>query len=243
MDVSDSNIIETVNGNVKTIRFNKPRRKNAISIDMYRRVTQILKDASTDENIFMVVLTGTGDFYSSGNDLVEAATHTDENGFLHILEEFIKAFILFPKLLIAIVNGPAVGVATTTLPLCDLVFASDKAYFYTPFTKLGIIAEACSTLTFPSQIGKTKSIELLLLNYKMPAKEALECGLINYMHTPEELEEKAWEKINEILKLPLEPVLVTKKLFRRTLLDELLKTNEIEIAEIKKIRANLKSKL
>ncbi|XP_039755527.1 enoyl-CoA delta isomerase 3, peroxisomal [Pararge aegeria] len=231
-------IIETIKDNIKIVRLNKPRRKNAIDYQMYVRLTKILNDASTDSSISMVVLTGTGNFYSSGNDLV-APKDAD---FLVILEEFIKAFIIFPKLLIALVNGPAVGVAVTTLPFCDFVFASENAYFYTPFTKLNIIAEGCSTFTFPRLIGARKAMELLLLNYKMPASEALQCGLISYLYKAEELQDKAWEKIKEISCLPENSVLTTKNLMKRTYLEDLLKTNTIEMKELRKI-ANNGSKL
>lgn len=121
-------IIETIQDNIKTVWLNKPRRKNAIDYHMFVRLTQILKNAATDDSISMVVFTGTGDFYSSGNDLVAPAG----DDFLDILEEFIKAFITFPKLLIAIVNGPAVGVAVTTLPFFDFVFASENVSLKAP---------------------------------------------------------------------------------------------------------------
>lgn len=116
-------IVETTRGTIKVIRFNRPRKKNAINTDMYIRVTNILNTAAFDDKIEMVVLTGTGDFYSSGND---NSIPRPDPSWLQILRDFIKAFITFPKLLIAIVNGPAIGIATTTLPLCDLVFASEN---------------------------------------------------------------------------------------------------------------------
>ncbi|CAH2039587.1 unnamed protein product, partial [Iphiclides podalirius] len=190
-------IIETTRGTVKVIRFNKPQKKNAIDGDMYLRVTKILNTAASDDEVSMVVLTGTGDFYSSGNDY---SVSRPEGAWLQILGDFIKAFITFPKLLIAIVNGPAIGIAATTLALCDMVFASENAYFYTPFSKLQITAEGGSTLTFPRLIGQRKAAEMLLFNHKMTAKEGLESGFINRVYKPEELQSKAWEKIQEILK-------------------------------------------
>ena len=118
-------ILETIQGNIKIVQYNKPKRKNAIDRDMYIRVTKILHESAEDSNIGMMVLTGTGDYYSSGNDLF-AAFESIENNLLPVLKEYIHAFITFPKLLVAIVNGPAVGIAATTLPLCDLVFASEN---------------------------------------------------------------------------------------------------------------------
>lgn len=116
-------IIEYNKGGVKVLRYNRPSRKNALDTDMYIKVKNVMNTAAVDNDISILVLTGTGDFFSSGNDfssVEDAGKKTD------ILKEFIKAFIMFPKILVAIVNGPAIGIAATTLALCDLVFASEN---------------------------------------------------------------------------------------------------------------------
>lgn len=124
---SETNIItELCDGGIKVIRYNKPKKKNALDVNMYRRVIDTLQEASTDDNISVVVLTGTGDFYSSGNDLTAERDYKGNYDLYPTLSEFIRAFIEFPKILVAIVNGPAIGIAVTTLPLCDLVFASEN---------------------------------------------------------------------------------------------------------------------
>lgn len=120
-------IIETHQGGIKIVQYNKPNKKNAIDAVMYKRVISILNDAATDDNISVMVLTGTGDFYSSGNDFSKPTDSTGNH--LKILKEYINAFIMFPKILVAIVNGPAIGIAATTLALCDIVFASENVSF------------------------------------------------------------------------------------------------------------------
>lgn len=123
-------IIETRQGSIKIVKYNKPSRKNAIDENMYLRVMNILNSAATDDDISVMVLTGSGDFYSSGNDFSATAMKPPlENNFETVLHDYIKAFITFPKLLVAIVNGPAIGIAATTLALCDLVFASENVSF------------------------------------------------------------------------------------------------------------------
>lgn len=117
-------IVEDVQGNIKIVQYNKPKKKNAIDKEMYNRVTMILQEAADDPDIQVVVLTGTGDYYSSGNDLV-AASQSPTGANLKILKKYIEAFITFPKILVAVVNGPAIGIAATTLALCDLVFAAE----------------------------------------------------------------------------------------------------------------------
>lgn len=124
-------IIETHREGIQIVQYNKPNKKNAIDSKMYQRVINILKDAAADDNILVTVLTGTGDFYSSGNDF-SAVDDVGNNS--NILKEYINAFITFPKLLVAIVNGPAIGIAATTLALCDLVFAIENVCVY--FMKL-----------------------------------------------------------------------------------------------------------
>lgn len=121
MNIKDT-IIETHQGGIKIVQYNKPNKKNALDIVMYKRVISILNDAATDDNISVMVLTGTGDFYSSGNDFSYPPDSKADN----VLKDYINAFIMFPKLLVAIVNGPAIGIAATTLALCDLVFASEN---------------------------------------------------------------------------------------------------------------------
>lgn len=125
MDIENI-ITEVCEGSIKVIRYNKPKKKNALDIKMYRKVTDILKEVSEDDSISVVVLTGTGDFYSSGNDLTAARDYKGDYDLYPALQDYIKAFIEFPKILVAIVNGPAIGIAATTLPLCDLVFASEN---------------------------------------------------------------------------------------------------------------------
>ncbi|XP_045516029.1 enoyl-CoA delta isomerase 3, peroxisomal [Pieris brassicae] len=229
-----STLIVTRQNDIKVIKFNKPKKKNAIDYYMYIKVIQELDSAAADKSISMVVLSGTGDFYSSGNELGNNLDINQEL-LLKSVKNFIKAIILFPKLLVAVVNGPAIGIAATTLPFCDFVYASEKAYFYTPFTKLGLVAEACSTINFPRVMGDRLATKMLMLNYKMPAQEALKCGLVTEVYKREELETKAWENIENILILPLDSLLTTKKLVRRPLLQQYLETNEIEMQEVKRL--------
>ncbi|XP_068618221.1 enoyl-CoA delta isomerase 2 [Battus philenor] len=235
---AENKIVVSVREAVKLIRFNNPKKKNAIDKTMYRSVTDILNQTAVDNEISMVVLTGTDGFYSSGNNF-----STSDMVDVNTLKDYVKAFIKFPKLLIAIVNGPAIGIAATTLALCDYVFASESAYFYTPFTKLYITAEGGSTLTFPKILGQRKAAEMLLFNHKMTAKEALKCGFVNRVYTSEELESKAWTKIMQFSQLPASSILVTKNLLRRNDYVDLLKTNEVEMEVLKSIINQRSSKL
>ncbi|XP_041986600.1 enoyl-CoA delta isomerase 3, peroxisomal [Aricia agestis] len=228
-------VVETIKGNIKILRFNQPNRKNAADLNAYIKIRQALKEAADNCDISMVILTGTGDFYCSGNDLKDHRDKGPEltNELLDRIKEMVIEFVLFPKPLVAIVNGPAVGIAVTTLALCDFVFAAEHAYFYAPFTKLGVVPEACSTYTFPKLIGYRKALELLLLNQRISSKEAVSCGLVNNVWGIEELEDRAWEKIEVINNIPTDTFVKAKKLFRQPILKQLLETNDAEIDTLK----------
>lgn len=175
------------NNHVLWIKFDRPKRFNAITGEMYSQISETFTKVNSDESIRAIVLTGNGDYYSSGNDLTnftramqdEAGPKAGLTKSRDILVKFVESMINLEKFLIAAVNGPAIGIPVTTLPLCDYVIASDKATFQTPFTALGQCPEACSSYTLPQIVGRTRSSELLLLNMTWNAKKAQNYGLIS----------------------------------------------------------------
>ncbi|KAL6439497.1 hypothetical protein ACFW04_003957 [Cataglyphis niger] len=157
---TDSFILSTLNNGIQKVVLNKPAKKNALSIAMYKELTILLNKSAKNEEVLIFALTANGDFFSSGNDIgavmeMELTPTTMENANLTV-KDFIDAIIMYPKLLIAVVNGPAIGIASTILGIFDIVYASDKAYFQTPFSSLGLVAEGCSTYTFPRLLGLSK---------------------------------------------------------------------------------------
>ncbi|XP_015794974.1 enoyl-CoA delta isomerase 2, mitochondrial isoform X2 [Tetranychus urticae] len=182
---SPEGMVITNKQGVLTLRLNRPEKKNALLTSMYHEITKNFNDAAKDDSVKMVVLTGTGDYFSSGNDLTNfqikptddiAKLAKDSAG---LLEDFVNAFIDFPKPLLAVVNGPAFGIMVTTLALCDNVICSDKATFQTPFLSTSQTPEGCSTYTFPRIMGTAKANAMLLFNQSLTAQEALQCGLVS----------------------------------------------------------------
>lgn len=169
------------------IKFDRPDKYNAITKEMYDHISDTLTKVNKDSSIKAVVLSGNGNYYSSGNDLtnfVKAMQDKDgPRGGLtksrDILFRFVQSFINLEKFLIAAVNGPAVGISVSTLPLCDYVMCSEKSTFQTPFTALGQCAEACSSITFPRIMGPTRANELIMLNMTWDAKKAQNYGLVS----------------------------------------------------------------
>lgn len=118
----------------------------------------------------------------------------------------MNAFINFSKPIVAVVNGPAVGISVTIMGLFDYVFASDKATFNAPFTKIAQSPEACSSYTFPRLMGPIKASEFLLFNRKLTAQEAFERNLVTEIISHDDFQTKAWKKVEEFSKLPREVI-------------------------------------
>ncbi|XP_012228609.1 enoyl-CoA delta isomerase 2 [Linepithema humile] len=236
MTQQNSFILSTLENGIQKVVLNKPAKKNAISGPMYEELTILLNESAKNEKVVIFALTAMGDFFSSGNDLSASASLISptaiEDG-NKIVKEFIDALILYPKLLVAVVNGPAIGIASTILGIFDLVYASDKAYFQTPFSSLGLVAEGCSTYTFPRLLGHTKAGDMLYLGYKMSAQEANQHGLVSKVFNHDSLEE-IWNYLNQVSKLSSESILATKRLVSKWNKQILLEVNAEEIKELKK---------
>jgi len=173
-----STILVTYDDSIQIISFNRPKKLNAISFQCYNEMTRALQEGAKNESVFLTILTGVGNTYSCGTDLFDSSNVDIRNNLIAV-RDFVKAFIDYPKLLVALVNGPAIGIACTTLGLCDLVYATKTATFSCPFHKFGITAEGCSTITFPLIMGKTRATEFLYSGKTLNAIDAQKIGLVN----------------------------------------------------------------
>ena len=172
IDVSDE-------GAVRLLRIDRGGRKNAFDQAQYHGLADALRAAADDDAVHVVVLTGTGDAFSAGQDLAEmaelaAGTATGpSNGFPALL----AALESFPKPLIAAVNGVAVGLGMTMLPHCDIVLVADTARLRVPFSELGVPPEAGSSVMFADVMGWQQAAELLFTSRWITADEAVQMGL------------------------------------------------------------------
>jgi enoyl-CoA hydratase/carnithine racemase len=207
---------------IQRIAINRPDKKNALTHTMYTALTQVLINADDDPEVRVIVLTGTADCFTSGNDLVDITAHppTDENspGF-----RFLTTLSHIKKPIIAAVSGPAVGIGTTLLLHCDLVYASSDAHFQLPFVNLGLSPEAGISLLLPLRIGYQRAAELLLLGAPFTAETALALGLINGIYESAKLYAAVLAKAQQLAAQPSHATLLTKALLKRgytTTLDE-----------------------
>lgn len=224
----------TKDKNVFRIQLNRPTKKNALTWQMYNDISSALHEAAEDKEVRVAVFTGTGDYYCSGNDLSNfTQVKPDQIGQMAltakgVLLNFVGSLIDFPKPLIALVNGPAVGISVTVLGLFDAVYCTDKATFHTPFSQLGQSPEGCSSYIFPKIMGNAKAGELLLFNKKITAQEAFDRNLVSRV-IPDDVYQKETEQLMAYYgSLPPQSLQFSKTLNRSAEKALLHKVNEAE---------------
>src|SRR5580658_2314899 len=207
-------LIVTHANSVTEIRFNRPEKKNALTRAMYDGVVAAFEAAENDPAIRVIMLTGTGDTFTSGNDIKDFQQRAAaENS--SAVSPFLTALSTVNKPLIAAVNGAAIGVGTTMLAHCDLIVAARSARFVMPFTRLGLVPEAGSSLLFPQLLGHQKASAMLLLGDSLDAEAALAAGFVYQVVDDTELMQAARTLAARIAALPPEAIRQTKHLMRR----------------------------
>lgn len=197
---------------VLVIRFNRPAQLNALTQAMYGTIADGLEEAANDDALRAVVLTGNGDFFTSGNDLNDFATSAPK-GKPPVIR-FLEALGSAPKPVIAAVNGPAIGVGLTMLLHCDLIFASETATFRAPFVHVGVVPEAGSSLLLPQAVGMALANDIFLAGRTLTANEALSAGLISRVYSAETLLEETLATAQEVAHLAPNAIRKTKQLVR-----------------------------
>lgn len=206
-------LVTTRTGPVLEVRLNRPEKKNALTRAMYNGMADAFETADCDPTIRVVLLTGTGDTFTSGNDIKDFRVRVAE-GSEGAGSRFLPTISTMRTPLVAAVNGAAVGVGTTMLAHCDLIVAARKARFVMPFTSLGLVPEAGSSLLFPHLLGLQRASALLLLGEPMDAEIALQWGFINRVVDDAALMDTAHAMAQRLAALPPEAVQLTKRLIR-----------------------------
>jgi enoyl-CoA hydratase/carnithine racemase len=210
--VSDTVVIDRTEG-VLEIRLNRPEKKNALTRAMYDAMADAFARVDADPTLRVALLTGTGDTFTSGNDIADfqARAASNREG---AASRFLPTLSAMQKPLIAAVNGAAIGVGTTMLMHCDLIVAARSARFAMPFTSLGLVPEAASSLLFPRLLGLQRASALLLLGEPMDAATAHEWGFVNRVVDDAALMSTAREIAHRLAALPPQAVRLTKRLIR-----------------------------
>ena len=209
-----TDILSHTEAGVTTITLNRVDKKNSITAAMYSTMADVLAQAALDAAVRAVVIQGHVSIFSAGNDIgdfLNGPPSTQESP----VYRFLRSISTFPKPLVAAVCGPAVGVGTTMLFHCDLVYAGDNAAFSMPFVNLGLCPEAASSLLVPQMLGYHRAAEALLLGEPFMAEAALEVGLVNRIVPPTEANGVAQAQARKLAAKPMAALVETKRLMKK----------------------------
>jgi enoyl-CoA hydratase/carnithine racemase len=209
-----SDILLHTEDGIMTLTFNRLARKNSITAAMYATLADALEQAQADERVRVVVIQGDESVFSAGNDLGDFLNQPPAGEDAPVFR-FLHHIASFPKPLLAAVCGPAVGIGTTLLFHCDLVYAGDNAAFSMPFVNLGLCAEGASSLLAPQMFGYHRAAEALLLGEPFYAEAALEVGLVNKVLPPSEVHAYAAQVARKLAAKPLSSLVQTKRLMKQ----------------------------
>jgi len=216
-------VLIQIEDGVCTLTLNRADKKNALTGAMYTALADALESAQTDTGVRVVLIQGSPAVFCAGNDIGDfqnqSNSPTDENPpvgrFLHSLAQLAKPAV-------AAVCGPAVGIGTTMLFHCDLVYAGDNAKFAMPFVNLGLCPEAASSLLAPQTFGYHRAAEAMLLGEPFTADTAQELGLVNRVAPPDEVNTLALAQALKLATKPLSSLIETKRLLKASQQDAVL---------------------
>jgi enoyl-CoA hydratase/carnithine racemase len=208
-----SDILTHIDAGVMTITFNRLDKKNSITSDMYAAMADAVAQAAADASVRVVLFQGHESIFSAGNDIGDFLNKPPSTKESPVFR-FLRGIATFEKPLLAAVAGPAVGIGTTMLFHCDLVYAGDNAAFSMPFVNLGLCPEAASSLLAPRMFGYHRAAEALLMGDPFFAEAAQEVGLVNRVVPPTEVNGYAQAQARKLAGKPLSSLIETKRLMK-----------------------------
>ena len=208
-------VVVTDEGPIRVIRMNRPDKKNALTHAMYATMTEALNSAGGNDAIRAILIGGVQGAFSAGNDMQDfLAIATSTEGLARPVRDFLPALVHCQKPMVAAVSGIAVGIGTTMLLHCDHVVAASTAKLITPFTNLGLVPEAASSLIAPRMMGHARAFAFLVMGRPMDAKHAHDAGIVNTVVAPEDVDAEAMKAAKEIAALPPGAVAASRRLLR-----------------------------
>lgn len=217
----------TDEGAVRLVRLNRPEKKNALTQPMYAEITRALRDAEASAAIRCIVLAGAPGAFCAGADIAEFLESAQSGGLRPMTVDFLHALARCGKPLVAAVGGLAVGIGTTMLLHCDYVVAATSATLATPFTRLGLVPEAASSLLAPRLMGHARAFALLVMGRPISAEAARQAGLVNEVVDAGMVDDTAMQAAHAIAALPAGAVATSRALLRGEL-DEVVRRIDTE---------------
>lgn len=202
-----------INDHILQLHLNRPDKKNALDLAMYQTLADSINTANANDDIRVILISAAGDAFCSGNDLKDFMQNPPQDETSSVFQ-FIDALVNLKKPLVAAVNGLAVGIGTTMLLHCDLVYACDTASFSLPFVHLGLCVEAGASLLLPRLCGHQKATELTLLGEAFDAEQAKDLGLVTQIVAADLLLQTAQDRCTQITNLSAEAAQTTRQLLK-----------------------------
>ncbi|XP_058934008.1 chromodomain Y-like protein isoform X1 [Kogia breviceps] len=233
-------VVRKQDGFTHILLSTKSSENNSLNPEVMREVQSALSTAAADDSK-LVLLSAVGSVFCCGLDFIYFIRRlTDDRKrestkMAEAIRNFVNTFIQFKKPIIVAVNGPAIGLGASILPLCDVVWANEKAWFQTPYTTFGQSPDGCSTVMFPKIMGGASANEMLLSGRKLTAQEACGKGLVSQVFWPGTFTQEVMVRIKELASC--NPVVLeeSKALVRCNMKLELEQANERECEALKKI--------
>src|SRR5882672_10731553 len=224
-------VIVSDDGPIRTVRMNRPDKKNALTVPMYEAMAAAIDSAAGAADLRCIVIAGLPGAFCAGNDLqdfLHAVAHAE--GLSAPLLRFLHVLARNEKPLVAAVSGLAVGIGTTLLLHCDHVVAGSDARLIAPFVHLGLVPEAASSLLGPRRLGHARAFALLAMGRPLDAAGAHAAGIVNTVVAPAEVDAEAMKAAREIAALPAEALAATRALLRGAA-DEIIERIDAEATE------------
>jgi 2-(1,2-epoxy-1,2-dihydrophenyl)acetyl-CoA isomerase len=226
--MSYEHVIWERDGGVGRITLNRPDSLNAWTHDFGRDLKQVIERDAADPAVRAVLVTGSGRGFSSGADLKSGFDPAPDDGMPDIRKELhelyhpiIAGVRRLEKPVVAAVNGPAVGIGASLAFACDLVLAAESAFFGLAFVNIGLMPDGGSTLFVPAAVGKARAFQMALLGERVPAAQALEWGLVNYVHPDDRLVPEAEALVAKLAAGPTRSYAGSKQALNRMLYPDL----------------------
>lgn len=200
---------------IMSIRLNRAEKKNAITQAMYAAAADALFKAENDNAIRVILISGTDECFTAGNDLHDFLHNPPSNGESPV-SRFLKRITTASKPLIAAVEGVAVGIGTTMLLHCDLVYAGEGARLQLPFVNLALVPEAGSSRILPEMLGHQRAAELFFFGEMFSAQRAVELGIVNAVCLDGKAYDHAYERALVLAAKPPKALRLTKELMKRS---------------------------
>ena len=207
-------ILNHLDEGILKIEWNRPQKRNALTLDMYAEFARLLNTAQANPEVRVVLVSAAGDNYSAGNDIQDFLDHPPGSGDSP-QKQMIDALRLLDKPLVGAVRGAAIGSGATMLTYFDFVYASENARFQYPFINLALVSEFGTSFSLPDQVGYLRAAEIILLGHPFDASTALSMGLVTKVLPDAEVFAMAEKVAKELAQKPLDALKASKQLLRR----------------------------